>query len=508
LAATHGGGCGSGLGNAMGSYERLSGLDECFLGFETPNAHMHVAVTGVFEGGPLGRAGGGIDVDRIRAHLAERLPLVPRFRQRLQHLPVVRDAVWIDDDCFDLGHHVRHASLPQPGSREQLQQRCAEILEGPLDRRRPLWEAWIVEGLAGGGFALIVKVHHCIVDGVAGIGMLASVLDGDPAPGRPRVSSAGQPRPAPTSRELLRDEVVRRMRAAIDVGRAVGRIVFDPVGGAARVGLAAGSLWRLVRTGLSPAPEVCFNRPIGPRREVAWQHFDLASVKAIAHRLGGTVNDVVLTVVSGAVGAALRVRGETVPGEPLRAVVPVSVRAAEELGAPGNRVSFWLVPLPVHDRDPRRRFHRIHETTAELKRGGQATGGAVFAEAANWAGGVVVEAAARLIASARIYNLILSNVPGPSAPLYLAGARMREVYPHLPLFERQGISVALLSYVGRLAICVTADSDLGGLQRDIVQRFEAGLAELGVAVGVAAENQPGRPRPRPATDASYAAGAR
>jgi diacylglycerol O-acyltransferase len=162
----------------------------------------------------------------------------------------------------------------------------------------------------------------------------------------------------------------------------------------------------------------------------------------------------------------------------------------------------------AHDRDPRRRVHRIHETTAELKRGGQATGGAVFAEAANWAGDVVVEAAARLIASARIYNLILSNVPGPSAPLYLAGARMREVYPHLPLFERQGISVALLSYVGRLAICVTADSDLGGLQRDIVQRFEAGLAELGVAVGVAAEHQPGRPRPRPATDASYAADAR
>jgi hypothetical protein len=167
-----------------------------------------------------------------------------------------------------------------------------------------------------------------------------------------------------------------------------------------------------------------------------------------------------------------------VPPVPLRAVVPVSVRRAEEFGAPGNRVSLWLVPLPVHERNPRRRFREIHAATEELKRSGEVAGGAAIAEAANWAGGAVVELAARLIGSSRVYNLIVTNVPGPSMPLYLAGSRLREAYPHLPLFERQGIGIALLSYVGRLAVCIGADWNLGGLLRDVAERLEAGLAEL------------------------------
>jgi diacylglycerol O-acyltransferase len=470
----------------MASYERLSGLDESFLGFETRNAPIHVAVTGIFERGPLGRAHGGIAVDRICGHLATRLPPLPRFRQRLAHVPVTRDAVWIDDERFDIAHHIRHASLPQPGSTEQLQQRCAEILERPLDRRRPLWEAWIVEGLADGGFALVVKVHHCIVDGIAGIGMLAALLDAEATPA-PGPTAPWEPHPAPTARELLRDELARRAQATVEIGRALGRVLRDPLGRAAGLGAAAGSLWQLVRTGLVPAPAVSFNRPIGPHRELAWRHFDLAAVKALARRLGGTVNDVILTVVSGAIGAGLRCLGDVVPSEPLRAVVPVSVRTAEELSAPGNRVSLWLVPLPVHEADARRRFQTIHETTDALKRGGHAAAGSVVAEVANWAGGAVVESAARLVASARIYNLIVTNVPGPNVPLYLAGARMREVHPHLPLFERQGIGIALLSYVGRLSVCISADWDLGALLREIMDRLEAGLGELADVAGFTRE---------------------
>jgi diacylglycerol O-acyltransferase len=481
--------------DATPSYERLSGLDECFLGFETRNAPMHVAVTGIFEEGPLGRPRGGIAVDRIRAHLAGRLHLVPRFRQRLAHLPVLRDAVWVDDAQFDIGRHVRHASLPRPGSPEQLRQRCAEILERPLDRRRPLWEAWVVEGIAGGGFAFVVKVHHCIVDGIAGIGMLARLLDPGPVP---EATTAGpwEPRPAPTALELMRDEVGRRAGATIDVGRALGRALSSPRAGAAGIAAAAGSLWRLLRTGLSPAPAVSFNRPIGPHRDVAWRDVDLATVKAVARRLGGTVNDVVLTVVSGALGAALRASGEPVPGDPLRAVVPVSVRSAEEYGAPGNRVSLWLVPLPVDDADAARRFRTIHATTDQLKRGGEAAGGSIIAEAANWAGGAVVESTARLIGASGIYNLIVTNVPGPSIPLYLAGARMREVYPHLPLFAQQGIGIALLSYMGRLAVCIAADFDLSGLLRAIVAGIEPALAELAALAGMTLERDDCAPRQR------------
>jgi WS/DGAT/MGAT family acyltransferase len=467
----------------MASYERLSGLDACFLGFETANAYMHVAVTALFEPGPLSTPGGGVDIAKVRAHVAGRLAALPRFRQRLLHVPVVRDPIWVDDDRFDLAYHVRHASLPQPGSTTQLQDRAAELLERPLNRRRPLWEIWVIEGLAGGGFALVVKVHHCIVDGIAGIGMLVALLDAGARPAATR-TAVWYPRAAPSSAELVRDEIARRARATVDVGRAVGRALADPGRSAAGIGAAAGSLWRLVRTGLSPAPAVAFNREIGPHRRVAWRQHDLALVKKVAKRLGGTVNDVVLTMVSGALGATLRRHGEAVPREPLRAVVPVSIRRAEEIGAPGNRVSLWLVPLPASDRNPRRRFARIHDATEKLKQGGEAAGGAVVAEAANWAGGAVVEQAARLIGSVRIYNLIVTNVPGPGVPLYLAASRLREVYPHLPLFEQQGIGIALLSYAGRLHVGITADWNVGELVGHLVEHMESAFDELAVAAGL------------------------
>lgn len=461
----------------MGTYERLSGLDACFLGFETANAYMHVAVTACFEPGPLTTAGGGVDVARIRAHVAARLPALPRFRQRLLYVPVVRDPIWVDDDGFELSYHVRHTSLPRPGTSRELRERVAELLERPLDRQRPLWELWVIEGLAGGGFALLVKVHHCIVDGIAGIGMLAALLDAD-AMARPVREAVWYPRPAPSAADLVRDEIGRRTRATLDVGRALGRALGTPAASAAGLGTAVGSLWRLARSGLSAAPAVCFNRPIGPHRRVAWRDLDLARVTGLARRLGGTVNDVVLTTMAGAIGTVLRRRGESVPREPLRAVVPVSTRTAEDLGTPGNRVSLWLVPLPVAERDPHRRFAAIHAVTERLKRGGDAAGGAVLAQAADWAGGAVREHATRLIGAVRLYNLIVTNVPGPAWPLYLAGSRLAQVYPHLPLFERQGLGLALLSHAGRLHVGITADWNLGDLAGDLVDHLADGFHEI------------------------------
>jgi hypothetical protein len=201
--------------------------------------------------------------------------------------------------------------------------------------------------------------------------------------------------------------------------------------------------------------------------------------------------------VSGALGATLRRHGEPVPRVPLRAVVPVSIRRAEELATPGNRVSLWLVPLPAADRNPRRRLARIRSATEELKRGGEAAGGAVIAEAANWAGGAVVEQAARLIGAVRLYNLIVTNVPGPGVPLYLAGSRLREVYPHLPLFEQQGIGIALLSYAGRLHVGITADWSLGAFVGDLVERMDAAFDELAVAAGLVSAPAVDEDVPRP-----------
>jgi WS/DGAT/MGAT family acyltransferase len=490
------------LKRSVAAYERLSGLDACFLGFETPNAYMHVAVAALFEPGPLSGPAGSIDVEAMRAHVAARLPRLPRFRQRLLHVPVVRDPIWIDDERFDLAYHVRHASLPRPGSTAQLRQRCAEILERPLNRRRPLWELWVIEGLADGGFALVVKVHHCIVDGIAGIGMLIELLDPEPSPA-PGLVPAWTPRSAPSRRQLLRDEVARRARATVDVGRAVGRALADPIASATSAGAAAESLWKLLRTGLTAAPDFAFNRPIGPHRQLAWRRFDLAELKAVARRLDGTINDVVLTVVGGAIGDMLWQQGEPVPREPLRAVIPVSIRSAEEMGVPGNRVSLWMVTLPVRDRDPKRRFETIHATTTELKRGGEALGGAVIAEAANWAGGAVVESAARWIGTTHLYNLIVTNVPGPSIPLYCAGARLREVYPFLPLFEQQGIGIALLSYRGSLHVGIAADWSLGAMVGELIESIGTAFDELALAAGI--ERMPSAPAqpvpqlvPRPA----------
>jgi len=474
------------VAGGMTHYERLSGLDACFLGFETRNAYMHVAVTAVFEAGPLARPGAGIDIDRIWRHLQARVERIPRFRQKLNHLPLVGDAVWVDDDGFDLKRHLRFTRLPQPGSVEQLRTRCAEILERPLDRRWPLWEAWVIDGLAGGRFALVAKVHHCIVDGIAGIGMLAALLDLDPDAVIPE-PEPWKPRPAPTAAALLRDEVARRAQGAANAGRAVSRWLRGPREAAGLVGSAAGSLWRLVSTTLASPPAVRFNDPIGPHRDVSWTSVALATVNRVAQGLGGTVNDVVLTMVSGALGATLRESGDPLPTEPLRVLVPVSVRRADELGEAGNRVSLWLVPLPIAETDARRRFESIRAVTQELKRGGEATGGTVVAEAANWAGGAVVETLARVVGSTRVSNLIVTNVPGPPVPLHLAGARMVEAYPHLPLFEQQGLGLALLSYTGRLAFCLVADWDQRGMLSGVMRHLESGLDELATAIGVPIE---------------------
>lgn len=466
----------------MGTYERLSGLDEAFLGFETANAHMHVAVTAVLDAGPLRTPSGGIDKERVHRHIASRLPALPRFRQRLEYIPFTQDAVWVDDERFDLKYHLRHISLPRPGNTAQLKQCAAEILERPLNRSHPLWEAWVVEGVGDDGFALIVKVHHCIVDGIAGIGMLVALLDPMPVDA-PEIVPTWRPRPCPTPRELMRDELARRVQGTVSAGRAVAKSLISPFRSADEVGTAVGSLFSLARKGLSPAPASCFNEPIGPHRRISWMALDLERVRRLKQQLGGTVNDVVLTAVSGALGTTLRRHRDPSAEASLRAVVPVSVRSAEEIGAPGNRVSLWLVPLPTAERDPRRRLARIRQTTDELKRGQAAAGGTVITEAANWAGGAVVAAGARLINSARLYNLIVTNVPGPSVPLYLLGARVRAAYPHLPLFENQGLGIALLSYCGQLHVGLSSDWDHGTMLEEVTDELEASFTELAQLAG-------------------------
>jgi diacylglycerol O-acyltransferase / wax synthase len=465
-------------------YERLSALDQSFLAFETPNAYMHVALTAIFEPGSLSTPQGGVDVGRIRQHIAARLRFIPRYRQRLMHTPVMSDAIWVDDDRFDLGYHVRHASLPRPGGERQLQRRCAEILERPLDRQHPLWEVWVIEGLSGGRFAMLSKVHHCMVDGIAGVDILAALLGTEPCATLEPIE-AWEPRPMPADRELLGNEMRRRTRAAIGLVRDAVR---EPRRMGRDLGARAAALIRLLGR-LGRAPSTPFNQPIGPHRRVDWLSFELATIKAIRNQLGGTINDVVLTTVAGAIGKFLARRRIELGGE-FRTVIPVSVRGADERGVPGNRVSVWLTALPVHERDARRRLAAVRALTLQLKDDHDAMGAEIVTQAAEWTTANVIKLAAQFINYARCFNLIVTNVPGPPVPFYLLDARMAAAYPHLPLFENQGLGVALFSYAGRLYWGVGADwnqmSDLGEFMREVAEAFDELCAVAGVSAAAPA----------------------
>lgn len=467
-----------------GHYERLSGLDESFLAFETPNTYMHVAITGVFESGPLASPSGGIDVRRIRTYVASRLKHIPRYRQRLRFVPLLNDAVWVDDDGFDLAYHVRHASLPRPGGDRQLRRRVAEILERPLDRTRPLWEIWIIEGLSGNRFAMLAKVHHCMVDGVGGVDLLAVLLGTDP---NEKVERPDRwvPRPAPGEVEMLASELARRTRATAAAVRSLRRVLRDPSRSGEGIRGSLAAMRDLVSAGLRGAPLTSFNHPIGPHRRVDWLSLELSTVKAIKDRLGGTLNDVVLATVAGGVQKYLARRSRGGAPADFRSLVPVSVRSQDERGTLGNHVSIWVTPLPVREPDAGRRLEAVRATTADLKQRNQALGAQVLTRAAEWTGGALLNLAVRFINQSRQYNLIVTNVPGPPVPFYLLGSRMLAAYPHVPLFENQGLGIALFSYDGRLYWGITADWN----QVTDVEAFTSGLSssfqELCALAGIA-----------------------
>lgn len=439
------------------NYDRLTALDATFLAFETPTTYMHVALVNVFEPGSLVTAG-GLDIDRVRRFFAARIHLVPRYRQKLRIIPLTGDAVWVDDAHFDLEYHVRHASLPRPGGMKQLQRRCAEILERPLDRERPLWESWFIEGLSGGRFAMITKVHHCMVDGVAGVDILAALLGIEPASevGSPQ---AWTPRPAPADRELIGDEVTRRVRASARLLRNLGALATDPTNTSGDVPKRVGALFNLLRAGAATPPQASFNRAIGPHRRLAWTETAIDEILEIKAALGGSLNDVVLATTTGAVRRFLQYRGEPV-SDPFRVVVPVSVRGRDERGQTGNRVSAWIVDLPVDESSARRRHAHIVKNTRSLKDDESALAGQLLTDAAELTTGRILRLGARFINQSHLYNMIVTNVPGPRIPLFLLDARMCESYPHVPLFADQGLGIALFSYDTRLYWGVAADWDL------------------------------------------------
>jgi WS/DGAT/MGAT family acyltransferase len=459
------------------AYEPMSAADRAFLACEDRCKPMHLGGIAIFELGPLATAAGGVDIDRLRRHVASRLHLVPRYRQRLAWIPFQSHPAWVDDEDFNIAYHVRHVALPRSGDERELKHLCGQIMSQHLDRAKPLWEIWVVEGLDGGRFAMLIKTHHCLADGIAAFDVFAALLspvrDGTVAEPAPWI-----PRPAPGGLALLRDDLVRRTTLPVALAEGVRAALAEPGGLRARLREILVALRETIVGGLRVPPETPLNRPVGPHRRFDWWALDLAAAKAVKNRLGGTVNDVMLATVAGAVRRFLVRRGTDPHGVEFRIVVPVNVRTPDESGLVTNRVSGWLLALPVGEADAALRLAAVRAETARLRSLRQELGPVVLGQAAEWAPHVFFAAAVRLASRLSPYNLIVTNVAGPQVPLYMVGARLLGGYPQVPLFENQALGIGVFSYLGRLGWGFTADWDALPDLHAFVEDVEASFREL------------------------------
>ncbi len=459
-------------------YERMAATDRPFLVFEQHHTHMHVGGTTIFDAAPLRLPHGGIDIERVRTYIGSRLHLIPRYRQRLMHVPIDGSPVWVDDDRLNLHYHVRHTSLPRPGDVAQLKRLSARIMSQRLDRRRPLWEVWMVEGLEDDRLAMILKTHHCVVDGVSGVDLM-SVLLRPEADDNFEASPNWIPRPTPSTQELFRDEVLRRVTQPLEFLRLAqswaNGLDFNVWPDQLRDQMS--SAFEFVSAGLKPPAATPLNQPIGPHRRFDYHSVALADAKAIKNRLGGTINDVILTTVAGALRRYLRARGCDVESIDFKTVVPVNVRTGDEIGQVGNRVAAWLLTLPLGEPEAHKRYQIVRETTTRLKESQQVRGISALSQVAEYFD-TILTLGVRLAATIHPYNLIISNVPGPQFPLYLLGSRLLEGYPIVPLFEYQGLGVATFSYDGKLFMGLNADWDIVPDLGEFVIALRESFAEL------------------------------
>jgi WS/DGAT/MGAT family acyltransferase len=454
----------------MSSNERLTVLDELFIHLEGATTHMHVGGIALFEGDAP-------DYEDVLEMIARRLQYVPRFRQKLAPIPFgLGRPVWVDDPHFNLEYHVRHTALPAPGSRDKLNSLVARIMSQQLDRAKPLWEMWFVEGLAGNRFALVPKTHHSLVDGISGTDIMSVLLDPSPEP--PEIERDDwRPGIEPTPDQLLVEALRERLTSPSEMVRSVQSAAGDPATLAGRLFGSVRALGEWMGSGFS-APASSLNRPIGPHRRFETVNVQLDDLKRIKNAFGGTVNDVVLTVVSGGLRRLLRGRGESVDDLELRAMVPVSVRADHQRGSLGNMVANVWAVLPIYEPDPLERLQVITESMTDLKSSGQAVGAQLLTSIGEFAPPTIVAQASRLVARQRAFNLVITNVPGPQIPLYTLGREMLEIYPVLPLSGNTTLGVALLSYNGSVGFGLLGDYETTEDIGELAEGIEKSVAEL------------------------------
>ena len=457
--------------------DRLSPLDASFLHMEDDVSHMHIASVAIFEGPAPDPA----DVMRM---VESKLALVPRYRQTVRFVPLqLGRPVWVDDPHFNLAYHVRATALASPGGDQQLRTLVGRVMSQPLDRSKPLWEMWVVEGLESGHWALLSKTHHCMVDGVSGTDLLTVVLDREPEPARPGTVDF-EPEEQPTTAKLVADAVRERVVNPYEQLRGVRSATRAPRQLAAQAVDVAKGLWSL--SGLvAPTPQSTLNGPIGPHRHWAWARSTLADVKRIRAGLGGTVNDVVLAAITNGFRELLLSRGESVD-RVVRTLVPVSVRTkgaagpATGDGTYNNKVSAMFASLPVSIADPRERLEAIRAQMADLKESNQAVAGEALTSLTGFAPPELLALGTRVFSRIpqRNVNTVTTNVPGPQFPLYAAGRKMLEAFPYVPLAGSVRVGVAIFSYNGMINFGVTGDYDTAPDIDVLCLGIEQGMAEM------------------------------
>lgn len=486
---------------ALKHKDRLSAIDASFLANETPDSHMHVGAVLAFEGPPP-HYGEFLEAIKSRLHL------VPRFRQKLAFPPLETGRpIWIDDPNFNIEYHVRHAALPAPGSEQQLRDLTSRIFSQQLDRTKPLWEILLVQGMVDNRFALISKTHHALVDGISGVDLTTVLFDVKPQP-EPIAQPDQQwlPHPEPTDAEMIVDGIKERARQPLEAVRALVRTVEHPRPAIRKVTESVEAVGEVVWAYLNPAPECILNVEIGPHRRLEWVRFQLDQFKQVKNEVGGTVNDVVLAVVAGALAKFFRSRGQRTEGLELRGLVPVSIRAEDEHGTLGNRIAAMRGPLPVYADDPLRRLQIAQKAMDGVKESKQALGAEVISEMNDFMPPTLLSQASRLNFSTRLFNLIVTNVPGPQFPLFMMGRELLDVFPVAFLPKRHALAIAIMSYNGKANFGLLADFDalydvdkLAGFIKSSLEELQeaTGLSGSGAEAGEAGKIAEATPTPSP-----------
>jgi diacylglycerol O-acyltransferase / wax synthase len=434
--------------------DRLTAVDAGFLAQEGANAHMHIGAVMVFEGPPPAFAD-------FADHVRGRLHLVPRYRQKLAFPPLETGRpLWVDDPNFNLEYHLRHSGLPEPGSEEQLRALAARIHSQQLDRTKPLWEMWLVQGLDDGRWGLISKTHHAVVDGIAGMDLATVLFDLEPVPpALPHEGEPWAPRPQPSAASLAARGIQGLVKLPFSLAGRAMEAATRPNASLHAAREAVEGVAEVAWAGLNPAPDTPLNVPIGPHRRFAMVRCELADFKLVKNAFGGTVNDAVLGTVAGGLRRWLHLRGVRTDGLELRALVPVSIRAPAERGHAGNRLAVMRGPLPVYIEDPVARLGAVRQAMDGLKESKQAVGAEVLTSVQNLAPPTILAQASRMNFSTRLFNLLVTNVPGPQFPLYALGRELQELFPVAFLPDNHALAVAIISYNGGIDFGLLGDYD-------------------------------------------------